>query len=666
MKAAGGCPAEKKSGKGKNVNMKKICALLLVIGLLATQCMALAEEAGGAEFDHLTVGNPTPMRGDFFAGMWGNVSSDIDVRTLLHGYNLVYWNGEQGLFTVDPTVVTGIAVMSNEAGDKSFVMVLADDLYYSDGSKITAWDYAFSYLLSISPEISKLGGSPARKEHLLGYQEYIDGSTKTLKGVRVLADDTIMVTISHEYLPFFYEMGLLLCNPYPIKEIAPGVVVKDDGEGVYLAGKNGELNAPFSADLLMKTILDPDTGYMSHPSVVSGPYTLVSWDGKSVELEANPYYKGDAEGDLPTIQKLTYTLAEYDSMMDKLQNGEFDLLNKVMRADAIASGLNAAGDGAYAFSNYPRAGLGFIGFACEKDTVKSAAVRQAIAWCMDRDRITADYTGSFGVRTDGYYGLGQWMYGIIAGTTQPPVDPPEDENDKAAMAAYNETLAAYDALNMDALTVYGVDTDKAAALLDADGWTLNEKGIREKDGVVLDLKLIYSEETKIEDTFNANLIPNLEKVGIKLTMDPAGIEELLGQWYKQKERNADMLFLATNFDIVFDPSVNFQEGKEGEPNWAYTSLSDKELFADALAMRTTEPGDVLGYMQHWLSFQDRFNEVLPMLPVYSNIYFDFYTSALHDYAITENITWGQAILGATLSDETPVEENAESEETFGD
>ena len=127
-----------------------------------------------------------------------------------------------------------------------------------------------------------------------------------------------------------------------------------------------------------------------------------------------------------------------------------------------------------------------------------------------------------------------------------------------------------------------------------------------------------------------------------------------------------MLFLATNFDIVFDPSVNFQEGKEGEPNWAYTSLEDKELFADALAMRTTEPGNVLAYMQHWLSFQERFNEVLPMIPVYSNIYFDFYTSALHDYAITENTTWGQAILGTTLGDEAPAEESTEGAEMPGE
>ena len=35
---------------------------------------------------------------------------------------------------------------------------------------------------------------------------------------------------------------------------------------------------------LEKTILDPDSGYMSHPAVVSGPYTLRSWDGTTAEI----------------------------------------------------------------------------------------------------------------------------------------------------------------------------------------------------------------------------------------------------------------------------------------------------------------------------------------------------------------------------------------------
>ena len=641
--------------------MKKICALLLTIVLLATQCLALAEEAEGTVYENLKVGNPTPMRGEFFTEMWGNATSDIDVRALLHGYNLVFWNGEQGLFIADPSVVTAVATEDDAAGNRTYTLTLADDLFYSDGSKITAWDYAFSLLLSIAPEVDGACGTSIRKEHILGYQEYIDGTRKTLAGVRVTADNTLQVTIDHHFLPFFYEMGMMLANPYPISVIAPGVVVKDDGEGVYLANEDANAAEPvFTAELLKETVLNPETGYMSHPSIVSGPYTLTSWDGITAEMAINPYFKGDAYGDKPSIPTLTYTLAENDTMLEKLANGEFGLLNKVMRQDQIMAGIEMIADGEFAFSNYPRIGLSYISFACEKDTVKSQAVRQAIAWCMDRDQVTLDYTGNFGLRVDGWYGIGQWMYGIVAGTFPPPVKEPEDPKDKKAQADYEATVKAYEELNLENLTVYTADTEKAAKLLDKDGWKLNEDGVREKDGVVLKLKMIYPEGNNINESFEKNLIPNLEEIGIKLEMEAVPMGELLTRWYKQGEREEDMIYLATNFDIVFDPSVNFRENEEGEHNWAYTNLYDKQLYQAAVDMRTTEPGDALTYMQNWIHFQERFNEVLPMIPVYSNIYFDFYTHVLRNYNIAANTTWGQAIVPAYMSDIEPeLEEGAE-------
>ena len=55
-----------------------------------------------------------------------------------------------------------------------------------------------------------------------------------------------------------------------------------------------------------------------------------------------------------------------------------------------------------------------------------------------------------------------------------------------------------------------------------------------------------------------------------------------------------------------------------------------------------------------------------MLPVYSNIYFDFYTSALQNYLIESNVTWGQAIVASTLSEPAPAKEPAEGEAVFDD
>ena len=635
--------------------MKKTLALLLVLALAFAQVLAAAQEAsidgadsripeGAVTYDHLSVGNPTPMRGEFFTEMWGDATSDCDVRELLHGYDLVIWNGDFSTFMMDPSVITASTMRQVKDGDHEYTLTLADDLYYSDGSPVTAWDYAFSWLLSIAPVIREIGGLPLRLDHIQGCAAYLDGTADTLSGVKVPDDHTLKVTLNHEFLPFFYELGLLDCRPYPIRVIAPGCAVRDDGQGVYLEGE-------LFAAMLRETIMDPATGYQSHPSVVCGPYTLTSWDGETAEFAINPYYKGNADGVKPTIGTLTYTTAKKDTMMDELQDGTFGLLNKVTRGDSIQRGLEMAENG-FEVSVYPRIGLSFISFSCEKPAMASQAVRQAIAWCMDREAATADYVGEHGRRVDGFYGIGQWMYELVTGSIAPPVKEPADKTDAQAMAIYEARLEAYRQLSLDELTVYTLDTARAAELLDADGWTLNADGVREKeiDGetVTLDLSMIYPVGNNMNEVFEERLIPNLEAVGIKLTMSAVPMKELLTRWYKQGTRDEDMIYLGSNFYLLFDPSVQFVTNAQGEPNWSYTNHTDETLYELALTMRRTAPGDVLGYMKNWLAFQDRFNETLPMLPVYGNMYFDFYTENLHDYHIAPNTTWGGAIVEATL------------------
>ena len=244
--------------------------------------------------DELLVGHPTTTRGDFFTEMFGNDTADIDVRALIHGYNLVNWDQNQGVYVIDPTIVTEVKVVEDDVGNRSYFMALAEDLYFSDGTPITAWDYAFSLLLMMAPEIEEIGGKIYRAEHILGYDDYIKGDFPSLTGVEVLSDHQLVITLDHEFLPYFFEIGLLLCVPYPIYVIAPGCKVYDDGYGVYIGNEDQSIEEPiFTAELLRKTILDPETGYNSHPSVCSGPYVLTSYDGTTCHFELNPYFKGD-------------------------------------------------------------------------------------------------------------------------------------------------------------------------------------------------------------------------------------------------------------------------------------------------------------------------------------------------------------------------------------
>ncbi|MBR3107420.1 MAG: hypothetical protein IKH30_09595 [Clostridia bacterium] len=760
--------------------------------------------------DELLVGHPTVLKGDFFTEMIGNDTADIDVRALIHGYNLVNWDQSQGVYVIDPSVVQNVKVMDDKDGNRTYFLALWDDLQYSDGTPITAWDYAFSLLLMMSPEIEEIGGKIYRAEHILGYDEYITKKADTLGGVSVLSDHQIAITLDHEFLPYFFEIGLLLCVPYPIYKIAPGCKVYDDGYGVYIGNEDKSIEEPiYTAELLKETILDPETGYNSHPSVVSGPYVLLDYDGITAHFEINPYFKGawvnnslpedfsfdmdhfegvgsgtashngpnyirvdrvDEEGNedpfylvKPTIKHISFTVADNDTMAEDLVSGKFNLVNKVVYGPTILECLGAAGTDAsaalsvltlpgdtdeepeasdvtdedaeeeppqdeepaaeteeedkdkeesegepepeeepeisaeeepeeengedeaedeaegddegdedeerevryatateYGINNtpYPRIGLAFLTFSYDWPTVHEMEVRQAIAWCMDRDQLTYDYCQDFGIRVDGYYGIEQWEYLLITGQLDYPID--NDPENPLSEEEMEEEIAKWEALSLDNLVQYHVDLDKANELLDQAGWTLNRDGEKYRKGVddvrckmvdgelvALDLSMMYPEGNHIVDTLQENFIDNLNKCGILLTLVPTDMQELFYSYYRETERTTDMIYLATNFHVVVDPSITYScDPTADHLIWNNTYSDDEELWLDAVDMRKTEPGAVYEYVTKWITFQERYNKVLPCIPIYSNIYFDFYTGMLQNYHITAHVTWTQAILEA--------------------
>ena len=88
---------------------------------------------------------------------------------------------------------------------------------------------------------------------------------------------------------------------------------------------------------------------------------LESWDGTTANFVINPWYKGNHDGKMPLIPNITYTLAENDTMAEKLADGEFDLLNKVTRASTVSDALKLIAQG-YKMANYPRTGIAFVAF----------------------------------------------------------------------------------------------------------------------------------------------------------------------------------------------------------------------------------------------------------------------------------------------------------------
>ena len=651
--------------------MKRLIAIIaagiLLLGMLTAFAEDRPEVTEGPvlsypdrNYEELVVGNPTPMDGKFFTGMWGNATTDIDVRTLVHSYYLTIWGYDTGFFRANPVTVAGLSVTEDAKQYRKYRFQLADDLFYSDGTRITAWDYAFSVLFQIAPEISELGGLPMDLSYLEGYEEYVSGKVPYLSGVRVTDDLKIEFSVKPEALPYFFELYRLGFLPYPIHEIAPGCKVFDDGSGVYIGNEDPDvIEKIFSSELLQKTVMDQDSGYLSHPTVGSGPYVLTSWDGQTCTFEINPYFKGNSEGFTPSIPKLRFTLAENDTMIDKLEADEFQLLNKVVRRDVIEKGIGLVSSGkGYTLTNYPRIGLSFIVFTPDSPALQEQDVRQAINFCMDKDAMREDYTHLYGITMDGLIGIGQWMYGMVMGTEEYPETLPENPTPEEE-EEYNQKISEWKALSLDGLKHYELDVNKAVRLLDGNGWTMNTEGRRFQAGrdevrckkirgelITLELTCAYPKDNIMAASMEEYFVPFLKEAGIKLTLIPMEMKELLRAYNDRDIENIDMFYLGDDFNIEFDPQLFFLAGdpdaaKEDTLAWAHAQMAKY-----ARLMCETVPSDALGFVRKWITFQEKLSDLLPLIPVYSNVYYDFYTSDLMNYDIIKYITWGDAIVPA--------------------
>ncbi|MBO4377644.1 MAG: ABC transporter substrate-binding protein [Clostridia bacterium] len=609
--------------------MKKFLILFIAAMLLVS---ALAEGS------HVTVGNTTQVSGAFFTAQFGNNTSDVDVRMMVHGLSPIFWN-DQVTFSVDSQVVESVESSTTDEGNVLYTIHIFDDLLWNDGTPINAKDYVFSHLLLASSQFSAIGAKTGAWKHIVGYEEYLDGIQKEFSGVRLIDDYTYSVTIKKEYEPYFLQLSYLEIYPYPISVIAPGCEVKDDGEGAYIDGE-------FSKELLESTILGED-GYLVNPTLSAGPYRLTGYDSATgtVEFEINEYYKGDHAGNLPTIETVTLIPVTPEEAKTAIADGKVDILNKLVDKDVIDANSDSE---AKAYS-YPRLGYGYISFACERGPLQFEAVRQALACAFDENTFIDETLGDYGTRVYGHYGIGQWMYMVVVGNKIPDA---LTEADKARWLA----------LNLDKLDKYEYDLSRAITLLEEDGWTLNENGeswqdgdirCKDVDGTLMKLELSFAlcKDNPMAENAMVRLEQGLEALGGRLEVTEISFTELLSDYYREDgERRYDMRFMASNYTHNYDPYVAFYSGEDFDGQISYSGLDDDDLHEAAYALHSVKPGDYYTYLKRWVEFEKVYNELLPTLPIYSNVYYDFTNERVDFYPIQPGVGWAEAIIRTTLAD----------------
>ena len=576
----------------------------------------------------LVIGTLTDLESDFYDASFNNTATNYKLYDLLHGYGTVV-SDVDGAFVYDPTVVKSHEEVENEDGTKTYTVTINDGLVWSDGTPITAKDYVFRLLLESSPEMNQVDGYPSQAGYsLVGYDAYFAGETENFAGVHLVDDMTYSVTVKAEELPYHYDITYATAAPRPMHVIAPDCDVVDSAEGASITGE-------FTADLLLKTINDPDTGYRYNPSVVCGPYMFESYDTASRQgtVVVNPNYAGDYRGVKPVIEKVIIKTVKNDTMINELASGSVDLLFQCSGADTINGGLDLVDQGKAQKNTFFRNGYGKIQFDCSQFPTDSQNVRQAIAYCLDRGEFARQYSGGYASVVHSYYGLAQWEY-------------------QESKTWIDENLETYEK-----------NIDKAKELLDADGWNKNADGsdysgtgtrYKEVDGELKPLVIEWAntDANPVSELLATMLPEAMTDAGMELKATTMDFPTLSACISHSGDKIYNMYNLATGFPLASSPWYYYST----DPVWmqgGYNSnwISDTDLEAAAYALKPIAYDDDAAWLPAWQNFIKVWNEKLPDVPLYSDEYYDFYSTRLKGWSSSSVWEWSRAVLGAWVVEE---------------
>ena len=576
----------------------------------------------------LVIGTLTDLESDFYDTSFNNTATNYKLYNLLHGYGTVV-SDIDGAFVYDPTVVKSHEEVENEDGTKTYTVTINDGLVWSDGTPITAKDYVFQLLLESSPEMNQVDGYPSQAGYsLVGYDAYFAGETENFAGVHLVDDMTYSVTVKAEELPYHYDITYASAAPRPMHVIAPDCDIVDSAEGASISGE-------FTADLLLKTINDPDTGYRYNPSVVCGPYMFESYDTASRQgtVVVNPNYAGDYRGVKPVIEKIIIKTVKSDTMINELASGSVDLLFQCSGADTINGGLDLVDQGKAEKNTFFRNGYGKIQFDCSQFPTDSQNVRQAIAYCLDRGEFARQYSGGYASVVHSYYGLAQWEY-------------------QDSKKWIDENLETYEK-----------NIDKAKELLDADGWNKNADGsdysgtgtrYKEVDGELKPLVIEWAntDGNPVSELLATMLPEAMTDAGMELKATTMDFPTLSACISHSGDKIYNMYNLATGFSLASSPWYYYST----DPVWmqgGYNSnwIADKDLEAAAYALKPIAYDDDEAWLPAWQNFIKVWNEKLPDVPLYSDEYYDFYSTRLKGWSSSSVWEWSRAVLDAWVVEE---------------
>lgn len=642
--------------------MKKFLALLLAVVMVLTMVACGEKKADG----QVVIGTSTEASGDwaYSAFVRNPNATDKAVMTLTDDMTTVD-SDQHGDYGINKTVVKSYERIEEENGNVTFKFVINDGLKFNNGEAVTAQNFVAWTMFVTSPAGKEMGVVSATYNMLPGGLAYRNGETNVLSAVRLYDEKTFSITIAKtgedgetSYLPYYYDITYAAMQAVNLTYwFGEGWSVKDDGEGVYFVNADGK---EFTAETVGETVTAGR--FATGNRVTAGPYNLVSFDQSSREivLEVNENYNGNFEGQKPGIQKLVIVKTSEDTVMDMITTGQIQIYSQIADGSEVNAVMDLieAGTINSSTSQYDRAGYGYFGFACDLGPTQFTEFRQAVAYLLDRVEFAQTFCKGWGSVVHGPYCT---AFTMTAKTDIEKKINHYDYNPEKAVELLKQAGFVYNADGSDYVdgsgeVRYAKVTEEQAKYYDSFNKVL-------ADGTILMPATINwaSSEGNAVSALLSTMLANSEATkaaGVSIVKTEMTFPELLNYMYRQDSYGLggdysmptyNMFNLATGYNGgVYDESYNWTTDPEYiEQGYNVQHLYDEQLNKLSMDMvYGVEPDDEATYLDLWEKYIIRWNELLPMVPLYSNIYVTVYPNTIDNYA--EDSFWGfeRAILYA--------------------
>ena len=224
-----------------------------------------------------------------------------------------------------------------------------------------------------------------------------------------------------------------------------------------------------------------------------GPW-IMKWDkGVSVTLTPNPKWYGTK----PTIKKVIFKiLADTAAEFQAFKSGEVSAIYPQPEPSAIASIKGGGLEGSNSVYTADTGNVEALWMNNAKFPFNSVAVRQAVAYSIDRDAIVQRLFGDLGVNK-------------AVQTLNPPI-----------LSKYADTTA---------WSNYTLNLAKVTSLMQADGWAKNGGGIWAKGGKTAAFTIKSTAGNKRRELTEQILQEQLKAAGFKLTIQNPSADDLFGK-----------------------------------------------------------------------------------------------------------------------------------------